>query len=159
MLGDSVKSRAIFHKIGGVEVDYSWLFAANDEIFGRISGVAWYGLLVLLNFNKYTNKPTLQIVKMRRSQGENTQAFTNRERKEKRAYTKAYLLPLIFVLCGFLFKLSAFIMSVLGIDIGFFVAAVIFMNSWLALLLPIVIMALSIIVDLYFTWLAMRREL
>ena len=130
-------------------MDYSWLITANEEIMSRIGGVAWYFLLVLVNLNKYTNKPTLHIIGMRRSQGENTQAFTLRERKETRAYTKAYLLPLILVFCGFLYKLSAFLLTTLGISIGFFEVAKVFMNTWIALLLPIVIMILSIIFDLY----------
>jgi hypothetical protein len=143
------KSRSTTHKIGVVEVDYSWLTAANDEILSMIAGVAWYFLLVLVNLNKYTNKPALHIVGMRRSQGENTQAYSMRERKESRAYTKAYLLPLILVFCGFLLKISAFILTTVGVDIGLFEVAKIFMNTWLALLLPIVIMVLSIIFDLY----------
>jgi hypothetical protein len=148
-IDDRVKSRTTSHKIGGVGMDYTWLIAANDEILSRIAGVTWYFLLVLVNLNKYTNKPALHIVGMRRSQGENTQAYSIRERKESRAYTKAYLLPLILVFCGFLFKISAFILTTVGIDIGLFEVAKIFMNTWLALLLPIVIMVLSIIFELY----------
>ena len=111
--------------------------------------MAWYFFLVLVNLNKFNHKPALQIVGMRRSKGENTQAYLVRERYEKREYAKAYLLPLILVTCGFLFKFIAFILTTLNVDLGVFEVGKIFMNTWLALILPVVIMALSIIWEVY----------